>query len=67
MTIKKYLQTGQYCRLSHSNGRWMFWHCDGWHVVERKPYARTTIELLVTKDEHKAIAKLIEGDEDNFN
>lgn len=61
MTIKEYLQKTDYARLEHYNNRWMFWHSDGWHVVERKPYARSTKELLITKDEEEAIAKLIEG------
>lgn len=66
MTIKQYLQEGQYTRLSH-NDRWIYWDADGWHVMEHKPYQRGSTELLITKDEKEAIAKLIEGDEGNFS
>ncbi len=66
MTITEFLQHGDYTRLEYHNNRWMFWHSDGWHVLERKRWAREATELLITTNEEEAIAKLIEGDEESF-
>ena len=64
MTIKEYLQKTQYSRLSNYNGRWMFCGYGGWHVVERRPYARKTTTLLVTENEEEAVALLAKDDEE---
>lgn len=65
MKIAQFLQKGQYMRLT-CNDKWMFWNCNGWTVVQRKKYAKSTITLLTTKNEEIAVAELMKGSEDFF-
>ena len=62
MTIKELLQSDKVFNVRVSyRSRWIVGLGGEWVVYERLPYAKRTKEIIVTKDEELAVAKLLEG------
>ena len=60
MTIVELLQNDDYPTRITCGWRWLVGTGVGWNVYERKPYAKKTTVVCVTKDEEKAVAALLE-------
>lgn len=60
MTINDLLQSDDYSTRITVGWRWLIGDNGFWKVYERKPYAKTTTTLCITKDETEAVARLIE-------
>jgi len=60
MTITELLQSDDYPTRINVGWRWLIGDNGFWKVYERRPYAKTTRIVCITKDEAEAVARLIE-------
>ena len=62
MKVVEFLRKAQYSRLTVGN-RWMLSSHNGFDVLERKKYQRTTTRIGEELTEEQAVRMLIEGEE----